>query len=88
MTPSANAPSYWRAHLKLLAVLLSLWFICSFVLGILMVDVLNQLHLSGYPLGFWFAQQGAIYSFIAIIFIYARQVDLLDKKFHFEEDNQ
>jgi putative solute:sodium symporter small subunit len=62
-----------------------IWFAVSFGCGVLLVDVLNQIHVGGYKLGFWFAQQGSIYTFIALIFYYSRAMHNLDKEFNVEE---
>jgi putative solute:sodium symporter small subunit len=62
--------SYWRANLRALAVLLSIWALVSFGCGVLLVDWLNQYSLGGYPLGLWFSQQGALYIFVMLIFVY------------------
>ena len=72
--------SYWRANLRILAVLLSIWFIVSFGLGILWVEPLNRIQMAGFPLGFWFSQQGSIFVFIALVFVYARRMDRLDSR--------
>jgi len=74
-----NHKSYWNKNLKYLAVLLSVWFVVSFGCGILFVDQLNQIRIGGFKLGFWFAQQGAIYVFIVIIFVYVFLMNKLDK---------
>nr|WP_245951340.1 DUF4212 domain-containing protein [Phytoactinopolyspora halophila] len=79
---------YWRRNLRLMAVLLCIWFIVSFGAGILFVDVLNELTIFGYPLGFWFAQQGSIYTFILLILIYALRMDRLDDKFGVSERDE
>ena len=84
MQPSAAA--YWKANLRLLAICLSVWFVVSYVFGIILVDVLNQFQIGGYPLGFWFAQQGSIYTFVILIFVYARQMNKLDREFDVHED--
>jgi len=70
---------YWRANLQLLAKLLLVWFGVSFGLGILFVERLNEIHIAGFPLGFWFAQQGSIYVFIVLIWVYARRMDRIDR---------
>lgn len=80
-----NKNSYWRANLSLMLVLLSIWFSVSFLAGIIFVDYLNQFNLYGYKLGFWFAQQGAIYFFVLLIFVYAGCMNSIDKKFGVEE---
>jgi len=76
---------YWHKNLKYLAVLLSVWFIVSFGAGILFVDALNNIRIGGFKLGFWFAQQGSIYTFVILIFIYVRLMNKLDKEFDLEE---
>ena len=72
---------YWKINLKYLIVLLSIWFLVSFGFGILFVDILNQIKIKGFKLGFWFAQQGAIYVFVILIFVYVFLMNRLDKKF-------
>lgn len=72
---------YWKKNLKYLAILLSIWFLVSFVFGILLVEELNTIRIGGFKLGFWFAQQGAIYVFVVLIFVYIRLMNKLDKKF-------
>ena len=76
---------YWKKNLKYLAILLSIWFLVSFVFGILLVDELNTIRLGGFKLGFWFAQQGAIYVFVILIFVYIKLMNKLDKEFGFNE---
>lgn len=78
--------AYWRANLKLGALLLSIWFIVSFGFGILLVEPLNQIPFFGFKLGFWWAQQGAIYVFIILIFVYARAMKRLDRKYDVHDD--
>ena len=85
MKPQQRA-AYWRANLKLLAGCMLIWFICSYGFGILLVDQLNQITIGGFPLGFWFAQQGSIYVFVALIFFYAWRMNYLDQKFDVHED--
>lgn len=86
MSVDANSQAYWRATLGLLAKVLVIWFIVSFGAGILFAPVLNNIHLGGYPLGFWFAQQGSIYIFIALIFYYAKKMNEIDRQFNVHED--
>lgn len=76
---------YWKKNLRLLTILLSIWFIVSFGFGILLVDVLNTIRIGGFKLGFWFAQQGSIYVFIALIFIYVQRMNRLDKEYDLDE---
>ncbi len=85
MTPE-NRAAYWRANLRLLAGCMAVWFICSYGFGILLVDQLNAIQLGGFKLGFWFAQQGAIYIFVALIFFYAWRMNKLDRKYDVHED--
>lgn len=73
--------TYWRTNLKYLLILLSIWFTVSFGFGILLVDTLNQIQMGGFKLGFWFAQQGAIYVFVILIFVYIYLMNRLDNKF-------
>ena len=77
---------YWKKNLTYLFSLLFVWFISSYALGILFVDELNQIRIGGFKLGFWFAQQGSIYCFIAIIFIYVRLMNKLDIEYNVEEE--
>ncbi|MBK1647868.1 sodium/substrate symporter small subunit [Rhabdochromatium marinum] len=84
MTPE-NRTAYWKANLRLLAILLVIWFIVSYGFGILLAPTLNSISLGGYPLGFWFAQQGSIYVFLVLIFVYAHRMNKLDKEFEVDE---
>ena len=77
----ATTEAYWRANITLLLKLLAIWFVVSFGAGILLVDVLDEIQLFGFKLGFWFAQQGSIYVFVALIFIYTVQMRRLEKRF-------
>ena len=77
--------AYWRANLQILAVLLFIWFAVSFGCGILLADALNLIRLGGFKLGFWFAQQGSIYAFVVLIFVYVVLMNRLDKKYEFDE---
>ena len=76
-----STSTYWKTNLKYLVILLSIWFSVSFGFGILMVDQLNQIQMAGFKLGFWFAQQGAIYVFVILIFVYIYLMNRLDQKF-------
>lgn len=76
---------YWKENLKYLGILLAVWFVVSFGFGILLVDQLNTIKLGGFKLGFWFAQQGSIYVFVVLIFIYVRLMNTLDKKYNVNE---
>ena len=85
MKQNNSHKAYWKTNLKYLAILLSVWFLCSYGFGILLVDQLNQINLGGFPLGFWFAQQGSIYIFVVLIFVYVRLMNNLDKKYGFDD---
>ena len=78
---------YWKKNLKYLLILLSIWFTVSFGFGILLIDELNQIKIGGFKLGFWFAQQGAIYTFVILILVYVRLMNKLDKKYGFHEED-
>jgi len=79
-----NKETYWSENLRLIFICLAIWFAVSFGLGLLLVEPLNAIRLGGYKLGFWFAQQGSIYSFLALIFWYGAKMNKLDKKYHAE----
>ena len=72
--------NYWKTNLKYLSILLAIWFLVSFGFGILLVDLLNQIQIGGFKLGFWFAQQGSIYIFVVLIFVYVFLMNRLDDK--------
>ncbi|MEC8367410.1 MAG: DUF4212 domain-containing protein [Bacteroidota bacterium] len=78
---SIKSKDYWRKNLKYLIILLSIWFTVSFGFGIILVDQLNTIQFFGFKLGFWFAQQGSIYVFVILIFVYIYLMNRLDKKF-------
>ncbi len=78
--------SYWQDNLRLVAGCLMIWFLVSFGFGILLLDVLNRIEIGGFQLGFWFAQQGSIYVFVALIFFYAWRMSAIDKYHGVDED--
>jgi putative solute:sodium symporter small subunit len=78
--------AYWRANLRLMAVLLVIWFVVSFGAGIVFADALNSVTVFGFKLGFWFAQQGAIYVFVALIFFYTWRMNQLEREFDVHEE--
>jgi len=80
-----NKETYWSENLRLIFICLAIWFAVSFGLGLLLVEPLNAIRLGGYKLGFWFAQQGSIYSFLGLIFWYGAKMNKLDKKYHAED---
>ena len=77
---------YWKANLRLIFWCLSAWFTVSLLFGVLLVEPLNQIRIAGYPLGFWFAQQGSIYTVIAIIFFYTWRMNALDQQFNAQKE--
>ncbi|HKJ04513.1 MAG TPA: DUF4212 domain-containing protein [Geopsychrobacteraceae bacterium] len=77
---------YWKATLALIRNVLIVWFVVSYGFGILLAPMLNNISLGGYPLGFWFAQQGSMYVFVALIFYYAKAMGKLDEKFDVHEE--
>lgn len=81
-----NAQEYWKANIRLVTILLVIWFVVSYLFGILLVEPLNSIKIGGAGLGFWFAQQGSIYSFLVLIYVYAKRMNKLDQKFGVQED--
>ena len=82
----SNSKEYWMANIRLVIICISIWFVVSFGFGILLAEPLNGIRLGGYKLGFWFAQQGSIYTFVALIFFYAYRMNILDRKYGVHED--
>lgn len=78
--------TYWKSNIQLLAMLLTIWFVVSFGAGILFVDVLNTISIGGYPLGFWFAQQGSIFTFVVIIFFYVYRMDKIERSYKDDQE--
>lgn len=78
--------AYWKENLRLMLILLCIWFTVSFGFGILLADFLNQFRVFGFQLGFWFAQQGSIYTFVVLIVVYVRAMNRLDHKYNVSED--
>lgn len=82
-----DAKAYWRRNVRLMVIMLVIWFTVSFGFGILLVDLLNFVQIGGYKLGFWFAQQGSIYTFVVLIFFYAWRMSVLDREFDVHDDD-
>jgi putative solute:sodium symporter small subunit len=82
----SDKSSYWSANLRLVTICLVIWFVVSYLFGIILVEPLNSIKIGGYKLGFWFAQQGSIYTFVILIFYYAKRMDKLDKEHDVHED--
>lgn len=83
---NANATAYWKENIRYLAILLTIWFAVSYGAGILFKESLDTFRLGGFKLGFWFAQQGSIYVFVILIFVYVRLMNKLDKKYGYDEE--
>jgi len=86
MSQPSQREAYWKANLKLVAWCLAIWFVVSYLFGIILVDQLNAITIGGYRLGFWFAQQGSMYIFVILIFFYAARMRKLDEKFNVHEE--
>ncbi|MFN3952255.1 MAG: DUF4212 domain-containing protein [Thermaurantimonas sp.] len=86
MKKNTSLEKYWKENISYLTVLLIVWFSVSYLLGIVLSDTLNTIRIGGFKLGFWFAQQGSIYTFIVLIFLYVRKMNELDKKYEVNED--
>jgi len=80
-----TAQDYWRKNVNLLLKCMVVWFVCSYLFGIILFEELNAISLGGYKLGFWFAQQGSIYIFLIIIYYYVRRMNALDREFDVDE---
>ncbi|NBC23197.1 MAG: DUF4212 domain-containing protein [Gammaproteobacteria bacterium] len=83
----SDRKAYWRRNLRLVAICMVIWFVVSYLFGIILVEPLNNIRIGGYKLGFWFAQQGSIYTFVVLIFFYARRMNKLDREFGVQEDD-
>ncbi|MCB0584529.1 MAG: DUF4212 domain-containing protein [Phaeodactylibacter sp.] len=80
-----RAKHYWKENIRYVVILLAIWFLVSYVFGIFLAEPLNAVRVGGAKLGFWFAQQGSIYVFVILIFVYVRLMNKLDKKYEFDE---
>lgn len=81
-----DAKAYWSENVRLMIILLVIWFVVSFGCGVMFVDQLNAIRIGGYKLGFWFAQQGSIYTFVILIFVYSKKMTALDRKYGVHEE--
>ena len=86
MDKNFDGVAYWKATLRLVGTMLAIWFVVGYVLAILLAQPLNAIHVGGYPLGFWISQQGSMYVFVALIFIYAKLMGKIDEQFDVHED--
>ena len=85
MNNQQKASAYWKQNIKYVIILLIIWFLASYGAGILFKDQLNKIKIGGFKLGFWFAQQGAMYVFVILIFVYVRLMNKLDKKYGYDK---
>lgn len=85
MVDKNNARAYWKENIRYVLILMAVWFVVSYGAGIIFKDALNEFRLGGFKLGFWFAQQGSMYVFVILIFIYVRLMNKLDKKYGYDE---
>ena len=81
-----QAKAYWKENIRLVLSLLSIWFVVSFGMGILFADALDEFRFYGFKFGFWMAQQGSIFCFVILIFIYVYKMNKLDHKYGVDED--
>jgi putative solute:sodium symporter small subunit len=88
MAASRYQREYWKRNLTFVAILLAIWFMVSYGFGILFVEQLNRIRVGGFKLGFWFAQQGSIYVFVILIFVYVRLMNRLDRRFDVDERDE
>ena len=86
MAGANHRKAYWRRNLTYVGALLAVWFLVSYGFGILLVEQLNAIRIGGFQLGFWFAQQGSIYVFVILIFVYVRLMNRLDREFDVDEE--
>jgi len=86
MSEHKSRQDYWKRNLRLVTICLGIWFVVSYLFGIVLVDQLNAISIAGYDLGFWFAQQGSMSIFVVLIFFYAWRMNKLDREFDVHED--
>ena len=80
-----NAKAYWKENIRYVIILLSIWFLVSYGAGILFKELLDKIRIGGFKLGFWFAQQGSMYVFVILIFVYVHLMNKLDKKYGYDK---
>lgn len=85
MADNKSASAYWAANIRIILISLAVWFVCSFGLGIILRPMLSGIHVGGADLGFWFAQNGSIYVFLVLIFVYASKMNKVDRDFGVDE---
>jgi putative solute:sodium symporter small subunit len=85
MSVNNHAKSYWKENIRYVLILLFIWFLVSYGAGIIFKEALDTIKIGGFKLGFWFAQQGSMYVFVILIFVYVRLMNKLDKKYGYDE---
>ena len=81
-----DSPGYWQENIRLVKILLGIWFVVSFLLGIIFVDVLDNFRFAGFKLGIWISQQGAIFIYVFLIYFYLKAMDKLDDKYKLNDE--
>jgi len=82
-----DSPGYWQENIRLVKILLSIWFIVSFLLAIVFVDLLDNIRFAGFKLGFWIAQQGSIFIYVLLVYLYLKAMDKLDSKYGLKKED-
>tara|TARA_R110000772_G_scaffold136584_6_gene245383 strand:+ start:1451 stop:1717 length:267 start_codon:yes stop_codon:yes gene_type:complete len=81
-----DSPGYWQENIRLLKIFLSIWFVVSFLMAIVFVDLLDTIRIGGFKLGFWIAQQGSIFIYVLLVFLYLKTMDRLDRKYGVDKE--
>ena len=82
-----DSPGYWQENIRILTILMSIWFVVSFLMGIVFVDQLDNIRFAGFKLGFWISQQGSIFIYVLLVYIYLKAMDKLDKKYKLDSES-
>ncbi len=82
-----DSPGYWQENIRILTILMSIWFIVSFLMGIVFVDQLDNIRFAGFKLGFWISQQGSIFIYVLLVYLYLKAMDKLDKKYKLDDES-
>jgi putative solute:sodium symporter small subunit len=82
-----DSPGYWQENIQILTILMSIWFVVSFLMGIVFVDQLDNIRFAGFKLGFWISQQGSIFIYVLLVYLYLKAMDKLDKKYKLDDES-
>lgn len=82
-----DSPGYWQENIRILTILMSIWFFVSFLMGIVFVDQLDNIRFAGFKLGFWISQQGSIFIYVLLVYLYLKAMDKLDKKYKLDDES-